>query len=121
MFRAIKRKLSKPSTMTYEKQTLINQIYNLNYEAKENLTGVLGIHDAFCRIVIKPSTKVNLGGGKSFNTVAEYAQWCPMDNIDSQGDYYSRDSTNKLSAKALVEYCESNNMIGSLIKALNYY
>ena len=119
MFRAIKRKLSKP--MTYDKQSLINQVYNLNYEAKCNLINYehLNIEDAFSSIVIKPSTTINLGGGKSFNTVVEYAQWCPMTDIDSQGDYCSRDSTNKLSAKALVEYCETNNMIGALIRALH--
>lgn len=121
MLKAFKRVVSKPSKMTYEKQTLINQVYKLDYDTKENLISVLGIYDAFSRIIIKPSTKVNLGGGKSFNTVPEYAQWCSMDNIDSQGDYYSRDSINKLSAKALVEYCEANNMISGLIKALHYY
>lgn len=120
MLRTFQRKLSKPKKMTYDRQTLINQVYNLDYELKENLIGVLGIHDEFSRIVIKPSTKVNLGEGKSFYTVEEYAKWYSLDNIDSQGDYYSRDSTNKLSAKALVEYCEANNMIGTLIKALYY-
>ena len=121
MLKAFKRVVSKPAKMTYNKETLINQIYKLDYEAKENLISVLGIHDAFSRIIIKPSTTVNLGGGKSFNTVPEYAQWYSMDDIDSQGAYFSCDSTNRLSAKALVEYCEANNMISGLIKALHYY
>ena len=58
MFRAIKRKLTKPTTMTYEKQTLINQVYNLNYEAKCNLISYehLNIEDAFSRIVINEKT-----------------------------------------------------------------
>lgn len=107
--------------MTYDRNSLINQVNNLPFVEKQNLISFLGIYDDFHNICIEKPREVclNFPNAKPFMTSAKYACWYDLQNVDNQHEYYTALECNKKSSIALIDYCEKNNLIGQLIIAVN--